>query len=201
MHKEPIKLKLSFRGNRNYIYAADIAESLFNNAGVCKNIRIEFHNVADHAVKIQEIASEELINFKKRSDVYALMTYKDDINVDRYMVALLDASAELPGRIHYDESTHGINAKINEKALNSNVTSLQQTPLHAIVALNKLLLNHCVEINPWFFVKLELNEWPLKIKEVNLSISSSLGHNIYKSNISSSDKLIGNIYFYKRGDQ
>ena len=201
MHKEPIKLKLSFRGNRNYIYAADIAESLFNNAGVCKNIRIEFHNVADHAVKIQEIASEELINFKKRSDVYALMTYKDDLNADRYMVALSDASAELPGRIHYDESTHGINAKINEKALNSNVTSLQQTPLHAIVALNKLLLNHCVEINPWFFVKLELNEWPLKIKEVNLSISSSLGHNIYKSNISSSDKLIGNIYFYKRGDQ
>jgi len=200
MHKEPIKLKLSFRGNRNYIYAADIAESLFNNAGVCKNIRIEFHNVADHAVKIQEIASEELINFKKRSDVYALMTYKDDINVDRYMVALLDASAELPGRIDYDESTHGINAEINEKAVSSNVTSLQQAPLHAIVALNKLLLNQCVEINPWFFVKLELNEWPLKIKEVNLSISSALGHNIYKSNISSSDKLIGNIYFYKRGE-
>jgi hypothetical protein len=200
MHKEPIKLKLSFRGNRNYIYAADIAESLFNNAGVCKNIRIEFHNVADHAVKIQEIASEELINFKKRSDVYALMTYKDDINADRYMVALLDASAELPGRIDYDESTHGINAEINEKAVSSNVTSLQQAPLHAIVALNKLLLNQCVEINPWFFVKLELNEWPLKIKEVNLSISSALGHNIYKSNISSSDKLIGNIYFYKRGE-
>jgi hypothetical protein len=200
MHKEPIKLKLSFRGSRNYIYAADIAESLLNNAGVCKNIRIEFHNVADHAVKIQEITSEELINFKKRSDVYALMAYKDDINADRYMVALCDASAELPSRMHYDESIHGLNSKICEKAVSSNVTSLQQAPLHAIVALNKLLLNHCVEINPWFFVKLELNEWPLKIKEANLSVSSALRHNIYKSNISSSDKLIGNIYFFKRGE-
>ena len=201
MHKEPIKVKLSFRGNRNYIYAADIAESLFNNAGVCRNIRIEFHNVAKCAVKIQEIARTEVISFKKRSDVYAMMTYKDEIDADRYMVALLDVSAELPARIDYDESTHGLNAKINGKAVCSDVISLKKEPLHAIVALNKLLLNRCIEINPWFFVKLELNEWPLEIKEVNLSISSMFGHNIYKSNISSSNKLIGNIYFYKRGEQ
>ena len=200
MNKEPIKLHLSFRGNRNYIYAADIAESLLNYIKVCRNIRIEFHNTADYPVKIHEITGAEMPSFKRRNDVYALMTCKDEYDSARYMVALQDLNADPPTRIDYDESSYTLNASIDDNTIFSSIASLGQEPLHAIVALNKLLLNCCIGTNQWFFVKLEFNEWPVVIKSVNLSISSTLGHNIYKTNILNQNKLIGNIYFFKRGE-
>ena len=200
MFKESLKVNLNFRGNRNYIYAADIAEAMFNTVGFCKNIRMEFHHTASSAIQICEISAAELINFKKRDDLYALMVCKDIFDIDRYMVAVSDSNAQSPSQIPYDESVHTLCASIHERSVDSSVNSLQKTPLLAIVALNKVLLNHFVDINQWFFVKLELQQWPLDIKKINLYISTISNHNLYKSNIFNSDKLIGNIYFYRRNE-
>ena len=198
MSTETIALDLDFKGQRNYITGADIARSMLAIIGPCTSLRIEFHHMAAVALMMREVAATELPALKHRDDVYALMACKDLSSNLRYWIA--EAMPQVPelSRVDYDESIYTRSAVLMVSSIQADAYALQANPLDALVALNKHLLNHCVEVHPWIFVRLDLQQWPFDSKDVQLQLLGNASHGIHRTTISSNGKVVGSIYFTRR---
>jgi len=198
MSTETVRLHLHFKGKRNYITGADIARSMLEIIGPCTSLRIEFHHMAACAIMMREVASMELPALKHRDDVYALMACKDLGGRLRYWIAesMLQASELL--RVDYDESVYTRSAVLIESSIQADADALQSNPVDALVALNKHLLNHCIEVHPWIFVRLDLQQWPFDSKDVQLKLVGNASHGIHRTTISSNGNVVGSIYFTRR---
>lgn len=198
MSTETVALDLHFKGKRNYITGADIARSMLEIIGPSTSLRIEFHHMAACALMMREVASMELPALKHREDIYALMACKDLSSRLRYWIAeAMPQSPELL-RVDYDESIYTRSAVLMESSIQADAYALQANPLDALVALNKHLLNHCVEVHPWIFVRLDLQQWPFDSKDVQLNLVGTASHGIHRTTISSNGKVVGSIYFTRK---
>lgn len=195
---DTVALDVLFKGKRNYITGADIANSMLNISGTCSRLRIEFHHMADCALAMRELTSPELPAVKHRDDVHALMSCTDAGGMQRYWIAQSDLQAPRPLRVDYDESVYTRRALIQGAVIKSDAESLQANPLDALVALNKHLLNHCVEVHPWIFVRLDLLQWPFGSSHVELKFAGNAAHGIHRSTILSDGIPSGFIYFARR---
>jgi hypothetical protein len=83
-------------------------------------------------------------------------------------------------------------------SIQADAHAFQANPVDALVALNKHLLNHCVEVHPWIFVRLDLQQWLFDNKDVLLNLVGNASHGIYRTTISSNGKVVGSIYFSRR---
>ena len=198
MSTETVPLNLHFKGQRNYITGADIARSMLEIVGPCSTLRIEFHHMAACALMMREVVAMELPALKHRDDVYALMACKDLGGRLRYWIAEAIAQASELMRVDYDESIYTRNAMLMESSIQADADALQLNPVDALVALNKHLLNHCVEVHPWIFVRLDLQQWPFDSKDVQLKLPGNATHGIQRTTISSNGKEFGSIYFTRR---
>ena len=198
MSTETVALDLHFKGKRNYITGADIARSMLEIIGPCTSLRIEFHHMAACALMMREVASMELPALKHREDIYALMACKDLSSNLRYWIA--EAMPQVPelSRVDYDESIYTRRAVLMASSIQADAYALQANPVDALVALNKHLLNHCVEVHPWIFVRLDLQHWPFDSKDVQLNLVGTASHGIHRTTISSNGKVVGSIYFTRR---
>lgn len=198
MSTETVALDLHFKGKRNYITGADIARSMLEIIGPCTSLRIEFHHMAAVALMMREVAATELPTLKHRDDVYALLACKDLSSSLRYWIA--EAMPQVPelSRVDYDESVYTRNAMLVESSIQADAHTLQSNPVDALVALNKHLLNHCVEVHPWIFVRLDLQQWPFDSKDVQLQLLGNASHGIHRTTISSNGKVVGSIYFTRK---
>ena len=198
MSTETVPLDLHFKGKRNYITGADIARSMLGIIGPCSTLRIEFHHMAACALMMREVTAMELPALKHRVDVYALMACKDLGGRLRYWMAEAMPLASELLRVDYDESIYTRNAMLMESSIQADADALQLNPVDALVALNKHLLNHCVEVHPWIFVRLDLQQWPFDSKDVQLKLAGNASHGIHRTTISSDGTALGNIYFTRR---
>jgi hypothetical protein len=98
-------------------------------------------------------------------------------------------------QIDYDESVYTRNALLQGTLIQADTDALQRNPVDALVALNKHLLNHCVEIHPWIFVRLDLQQWPFDSSELQLNFAGNASHGIHKTQIISNGTPVGHIYF------
>jgi hypothetical protein len=198
MSTETVALDLDFKGQRNYITGADIARSMLAIIGPCTSLRIEFHHMAAVALMMREVAATELPTLKHRDDVYALLACKDLSSSLRYWIA--EAMPQVPelSRVDYDESIYTRRAVLRASSIQADAYDLQANPLDALVALNKHLLNHCVEVHPWIFVRLDLQQWPFDSKDVQLNLVGTASHGIHRTTISSNGKVVGSIYFTRK---
>jgi hypothetical protein len=85
-----------------------------------------------------------------------------------------------------------------ESSIQADADALKSNPFDALVALNKHLLNHRVEVYPWIFVRLDLQQWPFDGKDVQLNLVGNATHGIHRTTISSNGKVVGSIYFTRR---
>jgi hypothetical protein len=198
MSTETVRLHLHFKGKRNYITGADIARSMLEIIGPCTSLRIEFHHMAACALMMREVASMELPALKHRDDVYALMACKDLGGRLRYWIAEAMPQASELLRVDYDESVYTRSAVLIESSIQADADALQSNPVDALVALNKHLLNHCIEVHPWIFVRLDLQQWPFDCKDVQLKLVGNASQGIYRTTISSNGNVVGSIYFTRR---
>ena len=198
MSTETVALDLHFKGKRNYITGADIARSMLEIIGPCTSLRIEFHHMAACALMMREVASMELPALKHREDIYALMACKDLSSRLRYWIAEAMPQAPELLRVDYDESVYTRNAMLVESSIQADAHTLQSNPVDALVALNKHLLNHCVEVHPWIFVRLDLQHWPFDSKDVQLDLVGNASHGIHRTTISNNSTVVGSIYFTRR---
>ena len=198
MSTETVALDLHFKGKRNYITGADIARSMLEIIGPCTSLRIEFHHMAACALMMREVASMELPALKHRDDVYALMACKDLGGRLRYWIAEAMPQASELLRVDYDESVYTRSAMLMASSIQADADALQSNPVDALVALNKHLLNHCIEVHPWIFVRLDLQQWPFDSKDVQLKLVGNASHGIYRTTISSNGNVVGSIYFTRR---
>ena len=198
MSTETVPLHLHFKGKRNYITGADIARSMLEIIGPCTSLRIEFHHMAACALMMREVASMELPALKHRDDVYALMACKDLGGRLRYWIAEAMPQASELLRVDYDESVYTRSAVLIESSIQADADALQSNPVDALVALNKHLLNHCIEVHPWIFVRLDLQQWPFDSKDVQLKLVGNASHGIHRTTISSNGNVVGSIYFTRR---
>jgi len=198
MSTETVALDLDFKGQRNYITGADIGRSMLAIIGSCTSLRIEFHHMAAVALMMREVASMELPALKHRDDVYALLACKDLSSNLRYWIAQAMPQAPALSRVDYDESIYTRRAVLMGSSIQADAHALQANPLDALVALNKHLLNHCVEVHPWIFVRLDLQQWPFDSKDVQLQLLGNASHGIHRTTISSNGKVVGSIYFTRK---
>ena len=198
MSTETVALDLHFKGKRNYITGADIARSMLEIIGPCTSLRIEFHHMAACALMMREVVAMELPALKHRDDVYALMACKDLGGRLRYWIAEAMPQASELLRVDYDESVYTRSAVLIESSIQADADALQSNPVDALVALNKHLLNHCIEVHPWIFVRLDLQQWPFDSKDVQLKLVGNASHGIYRTTISSNGNVVGSIYFTRR---
>lgn len=198
MSTETVPLHLHFKGKRNYITGADIARSMLEIIGPCTSLRIEFHHMAACALMMREVASMELPALKHRDDVYALMACKDLGGRLRYWIAEAMPQASELLRVDYDESVYTRSAVLMASSIQADADVLQSNPVDALVALNKHLLNHCIEVHPWIFVRLDLQQWPFDSKDVQLKLVGNASHGIHRTTISSNGNVVGSIYFTRR---
>jgi len=198
MSTETVALDLDFKGQRNYITGADIARSMLAIIGPCTSLRIEFHHMAAAALMMREVAATELPALKHRDDVYALLACKDLSSSLRYWIAEAMPQAPELSRVDYDESIYTRRAVLMASSIQADAHALQANPLDTLVALNKHLLNHCVEVHPWIFVKLDLQQWPFDIKDVQLQLLGNASHGIHRTTISNNSTVVGSIYFTRR---
>lgn len=198
MPQESMKLDLKFRGSRNYITGADIAQSMLDANGNCTSIRFEFHHMAACALKLREVTNAQLPEIKHREDVHALMAYLDAGGQQKFMVAEQLYDGDEPQRVEYDETVYTRGALIDGDKIHASMDSLRKNPIDAMVALNKYLLNQSIEIHPWIFVRLDLSKWPLDFNHTYLKFTVNRSHGIFRSEVFNSDQLVGNIYFSKR---
>ena len=198
MSTETVPLHLHFKGKRNYITGADIARSMLEIIGPCTSLRIEFHHMAACALMMREVASMVLPALKHRDDVYALMACKDLGGRLRYWIAEAMPQASELLWVDYDESVYTRSAVLMASSIQADADALQSNPVDALVALNKHLLNHCIEVHPWIFVRLDLQQWPFDSKDVQLKLVGNASHGIYRTTISSNGNVVGSIYFTRR---
>jgi hypothetical protein len=198
MSTETVPLHLHFKGKRNYITGADIARSMLEIIGPCTSLRIEFHHMAACAIMMREVASMELPALKHRDDVYALMACKDLGGRLRYWIAEAMPQASELLRVDYDESVYTRSSVLMASSIQADADALQSNPVDALVALNKHLLNHCIEVHPWIFVRLDLQQWPFDSKDVQLKLVGNASHGIHRTTISSNGNVVGSIYFTRR---
>ena len=198
MSTETVALDLHFKGKRNYITGADIARSMLEIIGPCTSLRIEFHHMAACALMMREVASMELPALKHREDIYALMACKDLSSRLRYWIAEAMPQAPELLRVDYDESIYTRRAVLMASSIQADAYALQANPLDALVALNKHLLNHCVEVHPWIFVRLDLQQWPFDSKDVQLDLVGNASHGIHRTTSSNNSTVVGSIYFTRR---
>ena len=198
MSTETVPLHLHFKGKRNYITGADIARSMLEIIGPCTSLRIEFHHMAACALMMREVASMELPALKHRDDVYALMACKDLGGRLRYWIAEAMPQASELLWVDYDESVYTRSAVLMASSIQADADALQSNPVDALVALNKHLLNHCIEVHPWIFVRLDLQQWPFDSKDVQLKLVGNASHGIHRTTISSNGNVVGSIYFTRR---
>jgi len=193
-----VPLDLHFKGHRDYITGADIARCMLKITGPCSRLRVEFHHMAACALAMREVSATELSAVKHRDDVYALMSCTDAVGTQRYWIAQAQAQAPQPLRVDYDESVYTRTALLQGFSIQSEADALQANPVDALVALNKHLLNHCVEVHPWIFVRLDLQQWPFDNKKVQLNFTGNASHGIHKTHILSNGTAVGHIYFTRR---
>lgn len=198
MSTETVALDLDFKGQRNYITGADIARSMLAIIGPCTSLRIEFHHMAAVALMMREVAAMELPTLKHRDDVYALLACKDLSSNLRYWIAEAMPQVQELSRVDYDESIYTRSAVMMASSIQADAYALQANPLDALVALNKHILNHCVEVHPWIFVRLDLQQWPFDSKDVQLNLVGTASHGIHRTTISSNGKVVGSIYFTRK---
>ena len=198
MSTETVPLDLHFKGQRNYITGADIARSMLEIVGPCSTLRIEFHHMAACALMMREVVAMELPALKHRDDVYALMACKDLDGRLRYLIAEAIAQTSELVRVDYDETIYTRSAMLMESSIQADAVALRSNPVDALVALNKHLLNQCVEVHPWIFVRLDLQQWPFDSKDVQLKFIGNASHGIYRTTISSNGNVVGSIYFTRR---
>ena len=140
----------------------------------------------------------ELPALKHRDDVYALMACKDLGGRLRYWIAEAMPQASELLRVDYDESVYTRSAVLMASSIQADADALQSNPVDALVALNKHLLNHCIEVHPWIFVRLDLQQWPFDSKDVQLKLVGNASHGIHRTTISSNGNVVGSIYFTRR---
>ena len=195
---DTLPLDVHFKGQRDYITGADIARSMLNIIGPCRRLRVEFHHMAACALMMSEVSATELPAVKQQDDVYALLSCTDLSGSQRYWTAQAQTQAPQPLRVGYDESIHTRNASLQGSSIQADADTLQANPVDALVALNKQLLNHCVEVHPWIFVRLDLQQWPFDSRKVQLHVAGNASHGIYKTQIFSNDESVGHMYFTRR---
>ena len=195
---DTVPLDLHFKGKRDYITGADIARCMLKIIGPCSRLRVEFHHMAACALTMRELTAIELPTVKHRDDVYALMSCTDAVGTQRYWIAQAQTQAPQPLRFDYDESVYTRTALLQGFSIQSEADTLQANPVDALVALNKHLLNHCVEVHPWIFVRLDLQQWPFDSSQVQLNFAGNASHGIHKTHILSNGTAVGHIYFTRR---
>jgi len=195
---DTVPLDLHFKGQRDYITGADIARSMLNIIGSCYRLRVEFHHMAACALVMSEVSAAELPAVKQKDDVYALLSCTDLSGSQRYWTAQAQTQAPRPLRVGYDESVYTRNALQQASSIQADAEALQTNPVDALVALNKHLLNYCVEVHPWIFVRLDLQQWPFDSSKVQLNFAGNASHGIHKTHILSNDESVGHIYFTRR---
>lgn len=198
MLTQAVPLALSFKGNRNYITGADIAQAMLNLTGSCSQLRIEFHHMAACALSMQEVSADQLPAMKQLDDVYAWLACTDSSGSQRFWLARGQETSTHLVRLEYDESVFTRHAMIDDTGIHADAASMLTSPIDALVALNKHMLNQCVEVHPWIFVRLDMQHWPLDLQHVFLKRPAKALHGLYKTQIVCNGTASGAIYFTRR---
>jgi hypothetical protein len=188
-------LRLSFKGERDYLHGTDIFPSLLEVAGEVKDLSIQFHKLTSKVLKAQIVAESDLSKLRSTGKLCVLMTYKQ--HAKQFFIAVTETTEPITARQPFDEELTIKGANIVEKEIIQHLPTTGSF-IERTVALNKKLLNSIVDVHPWLFSRLDLKEAPLDPSSLSLRLTNEFGNRTFHSEITGDGKLLGNIYFSRR---
>ncbi|MBQ4820078.1 hypothetical protein [Aquimarina sp. MMG016] len=195
-------LEISFKGDRDYIYASDmfilIAKELiakdFTNI---KNIDFSVHSISNKEIKLLLFQSDVL-----ETNEDNLAQIKFESNDTTYFGVIRKGSSEILKRTEYNEKEVFSNAEIDKVKQRIELSNdyKKYSNLDVLTAMNKRLL---YEVRPdiegkWLSVRLQLDDLEDLLKERSnyaVELIKVFSNKYSKSILLSNNKKIGNLFF------
>lgn len=196
-------INISFKGNRNYVYASDLFDLIIvtvKKIGIKKIEDIDYsvHNILNNKVNFSLYKLDEIEKLDTQSDV-RLNFKSEGIN---YVGLIFGNDLDIDSRTNYDEEEIFQNSEINEKEKSINLKNNYNnyTNLDVFTSLNKRLLS---EVRPdikgkWVSVRLQIKSFSELIEERNLfkvKLVKIFSNKYTRSELYNNDKRIGYLYF------
>lgn len=186
-----------FKGERNYIQGGDIAAALAEHIGHGKSITIQLHAMVTQPFYIMRVSDTELARIRASGQFSALMAFvREDKTRELYVVTeeVVECAEQ---RITYDELAITNNSFVSGRKIVQDEW-YSGNVFERVVALNKKLLNTCIEQHPWVFSRIDLSSWPVKPIGLDIELKNEIGKHTYKSLVKSDGDVLGFIYFTRQ---
>lgn len=191
-------INLPFRGERNYFQGPDICHEMLKFAGPVRRISIQLHQLTGNALSIQVVNSNEVAALRDRGELQSLLSAVDHSGKPLMLAVVVEADAVSNAvRLPLDENLIVKDAIVTEKYLFDRSTD--GVPfIQRIVALNKFLLQKLTGHLSWVFFRLDLNEFPITVTDIELTVDRELGDGNFITSIVGDGVKIGRIFFTRR---
>ena len=184
------KLKLCFKGDRNYVQGPDIVSALLK--------EMESRLITNIDLKFNGIASTQLDLVDGDTNEQAKVNIRWFENGQERIYQLIENGKSIDCRFEYDEEQIIQRTKLD---LDSQSIVLQQptgyTLCENFVAMNKFLLQSLFPDvqGKWYFTRLEQNGLIIENASITVKLIKNFNFRLVKSDVLVENIVIGSIYF------
>jgi len=184
------KLKLCFKGDRNYVQGPDIVSALLK--------EMESRLITNIDLKFNGIASTQLDLVDGDTNEQAKVNIRWFENGQERIYQLIENGKPIDCRFEYDEEQIIQRTKLD---LDSQSIVLQQptgyTLCENFVAMNKFLLQSLFPDvqGKWYFTRLEQNGLIIENASITVKLIKNFNFRLVKSDVLVENTVIGSIYF------
>lgn len=184
------KLKLCFKGDRNYVQGPDIVSALLK--------EMESRLITNIDLKFNGIASTQLDLVDGDTNEQAKVNIRWFENGQERIYQLIENGKPIDCRFEYDEEQIIQRTKLD---LDSQSIVLQQptgyTLCENFVAMNKFLLQSLFPDvqGKWYFTRLEQNGLVIENALITVKLIKNFNFRLVKSDVLVENIVIGSIYF------
>lgn len=193
-HSISARFEIPFKGERRYIQSADVLNVIKSTLEVATQIDFQINTMITHPVILRTMKEAEFAEARLLPDFCGRMVYQDATGARSFLAVLQDLGAEHQERIAFDEAAIIAGHEIDGRSIRHTRPDSEYA-MERIVALNKQLLNICVQKKAWIFTRLQLANLHLAAQTLRLEIDAKSSSRLSKTVISTPEGPAGHIYF------
>jgi hypothetical protein len=201
-----LKLKISFKGNRNYVHGTTMFDEtvrLLSEVGYRQLVKVEFLINRMSSANLR-LAVEPYRETSSANDAVAVMRFYANEHAMQACIKIDDGVPET--RISYNETAVTdiceIDAATRSIRLLNELVGFSQ--IEVLVSMNKAM-HLAVFDNPaktsWVFCRWDSLAWPLpaSMSGVTITLKQALGTRLTRADVELGNQMLGQIYFSTKG--
>ncbi len=197
---ESHRLRLSFKGDRNYLHGTDIVPAILELSGPARDVHVQIYKMTTHALTAHWIDEVKLSELRREKRLCILMSYSDVEGKPKFVGVTEDMTTGITESRPYDEA-RVVQSSVQDGHMISQSDGPTGTFFERIVALNKVLLNQLEGVSPWLFTGVELSRIPDDRTAISIELTNKIGQRLFKSSITADDEIVGSIMFSRKAPE